>query len=254
MGKVVAITNQKGGVGKTTTAVNLSSCVAALGRRVLLIDLDPQGNSTSGFGISKRGISGSVYDLLCGEKKASEALVKTAYRVDVIPSNLSLTGAGLELVDVPRRESRLREAIADVVDRYDFLFIDCPPSLDLLTLNGLCAADTVLIPMQCEFFALEGLSELMSTVRNTKAMYNPYLDIEGILLTMYDGRLNLTLQVVKEIKKHFGSKLYSITIPRNVRLSEAPSYGMPVNYYDAGSRGAQAYLDLAVEFIKKNKK
>ena len=254
MGKVVAITNQKGGVGKTTTAVNLSSCVAALGRRVLLIDLDPQGNSTSGFGISKRGISGSVYDLLCGEKKASEALVKTAYRVDVIPSNLSLTGAGLELVDVPRRESRLREAIADVVDRYDFLFIDCPPSLDLLTLNGLCAADTVLIPMQCEFFALEGLSELMSTVRNTKAMYNPYLDIEGILLTMYDGRLNLTLQVVKEIKKHFGSKLYSTTIPRNVRLSEAPSYGMPVNYYDAGSRGAQAYLDLAVEFIKKNKK
>ncbi len=254
MGKVVAITNQKGGVGKTTTAVNLSSCVAALGRRVLLIDLDPQGNSTSGFGISKRGISGSVYDLLCGEKKASEALVKTAYRVDVIPSNLSLTGAGLELVDVPRRESRLREAIADVVDRYDFLFIDCPPSLDLLTLNGLCAADTVLIPMQCEFFALEGLSELMSTVRNTKAMYNPYLDIEGILLTMYDGRLNLTLQVVKEIKKHFGGKLYSTTIPRNVRLSEAPSYGMPVNYYDAGSRGAQAYLDLAVEFIKKNKK
>lgn len=254
MGKVVAITNQKGGVGKTTTAVNLSSCVAALGRRVLLIDLDPQGNSTSGFGISKRGISGSVYDLLCGEKKASEALVKTAYRVDVIPSNLSLTGAGLELVGVPRRESRLREAIADVVDRYDFLFIDCPPSLDLLTLNGLCAADTVLIPMQCEFFALEGLSELMSTVRNTKAMYNPYLDIEGILLTMYDGRLNLTLQVVKEIKKHFGSKLYSTTIPRNVRLSEAPSYGMPVNYYDAGSRGAQAYLDLAVEFIKKNKK
>ena len=254
MGKVIAITNQKGGVGKTTTAVNLSSCVAALGRRVLLIDLDPQGNSTSGFGISKRGISGSVYDLLCGEKKASEALVKTAYRVDVIPSNLSLTGAGLELVGVPRRESRLREAIADVVDRYDFLFIDCPPSLDLLTLNGLCAADTVLIPMQCEFFALEGLSELMSTVRNTKAMYNPYLDIEGILLTMYDGRLNLTLQVVKEIKKHFGSKLYSTTIPRNVRLSEAPSYGMPVNYYDAGSRGAQAYLDLAVEFIKKNKK
>ena len=254
MGKVVAITNQKGGVGKTTTAVNLSSCVAALGRRVLLIDLDPQGNSTSGFGISKRGISGSVYDLLCGEKKASEALVKTAYRVDVIPSNLSLTGAGLELVDVPRRESRLREAIADVVDRYDFLFIDCPPSLDLLTLNGLCAADTVLIPMQCEFFALEGLSELMSTVRNTKAMYNPYLDIEGILLTMYDGRLNLPLQGVKEIQKHVGGQLYSTTIPRNVRLSEAPSYGMPVNYYDAGSRGAQAYLDLAVEFIKKNKK
>ncbi len=253
MGKVVAITNQKGGVGKTTTAVNLASCVAALGRKVLLIDLDPQGNSTSGFGISKRGISGSVYDLLCGEKKAAEVAVKTDYRVDVIPSNLSLTGAGLELVDVPRREARLRDAVSPLVDSYDFIFIDCPPSLDLLTLNGLVAADTVLIPMQCEFFALEGLSELMSTVRNTKAMYNPYLDIEGILLTMYDGRLNLTLQVVKEVKKHFGTKLYSTTIPRNVRLSEAPSYGMPVNYYDASSRGAVAYLDLAVEFIKRNK-
>ncbi len=253
MGKVIAITNQKGGVGKTTTAVNLASCVAALSRKVLLIDLDPQGNSTSGFGISKRGIAGSVYDLLCGEKKAADVAVKTKYRVDVIPSNLSLTGAGLELVDVPRREARLRDAVSPLVDSYDFIFIDCPPSLDLLTLNGLVAADTVLIPMQCEFFALEGLSELMSTVRNTKARYNPYLDIEGILLTMYDGRLNLTLQVVKEVKKHFGAKLYSTTIPRNVRLSEAPSYGMPVNYYDASSRGAVAYLDLAVEFIKRNK-
>ncbi|MBQ8611523.1 MAG: ParA family protein [Oscillospiraceae bacterium] len=254
MGKVIAITNQKGGVGKTTTAVNLSSCVAALQRRVLLIDLDPQGNSTSGFGISKRNLTGgSVYDLLTAQKTAKEAIVHTQYKVDVIPSNLALTGAALELVDVPRREARLREAIAPVVESYDFIFIDCPPSLDLLTLNGLCAADTVLIPLQCEFFALEGLSELMSTVRNTKSMYNPYLDIEGLLLTMYDGRLNLTLQVVKEVKKHFGNKLYGTTIPRNVRLSEAPSYGMPVNYFDAGSKGAKAYLDLAVEFIKRNK-
>ncbi len=253
MGKVVAITNQKGGVGKTTTAVNLASCVAALGRKVLLIDLDPQGNSTSGFGISKRGISGSVYDLLTAQKTAAEVIIKTKYRVELIPSTLALTGASLELVDLPRREARLREAIAHVVENYDFIFIDCPPSLDLLTLNGLCAADTVLIPLQCEFFALEGLSELMSTVRNTKSMYNPYLDIEGLLLTMYDGRLNLTLQVVKEVKKHFGTKLYSTTIPRNVRLSEAPSFGMPVNYYDASSKGAQAYLDLAVEFIKRNK-
>ena len=253
MGKVIAITNQKGGVGKTTTAVNLSSCVAALGRKVLLIDLDPQGNSTSGFGVSKRGISGSVYDLLTASKTAKDVILKTQYRVELIPSTLALTGAALELVDVPKREARLREAIAPVVEQYDFIFIDCPPSLDLLTLNGLCAADTVLIPLQCEFFALEGLSELMSTVRNTKSMYNPYLDIEGLLLTMYDGRLNLTLQVVKEVKKHFGTKLYSTTIPRNVRLSEAPSFGMPVNYYDAGSKGATAYLDLAVEFIKRNK-
>lgn len=253
MGKVIAITNQKGGVGKTTTAVNLSSCVAALGRKVLLIDLDPQGNSTSGFGVSKRGIGGSVYDLLTAQKTAKDVILKTNYRVELIPSTLALTGAALELVDVPRREARLREAIAPVVENYDFIFIDCPPSLDLLTLNGLCAADTVLIPLQCEFFALEGLSELMSTVRNTKSMYNPYLDIEGLLLTMYDGRLNLTLQVVKEVKKHFGTKLYSTTIPRNVRLSEAPSFGMPVNYYDAGSKGATAYLDLAVEFIKRNK-
>ena len=253
MGKVIAITNQKGGVGKTTTAVNLSSCVAALGRKVLLIDLDPQGNSTSGFGVSKRGIGGSVYDLLTAQKTAKDVILKTQYRVELIPSTLALTGAALELVDVPRREARLREAIAPVVEQYDFIFIDCPPSLDLLTLNGLCAADTVLIPLQCEFFALEGLSELMSTVRNTKSMYNPYLDIEGLLLTMYDGRLNLTLQVVKEVKKHFGTKLYSTTIPRNVRLSEAPSFGMPVNYYDAGSKGATAYLDLAVEFIKRNK-
>jgi chromosome partitioning protein len=253
MAKIIAVVNQKGGVGKTTTAVNLSSCVAALGRKVLLIDLDPQGNSTSGFGVSKRGIGGSVYDLLTASKTAKDVILKTQYRVELIPSTLALTGAALELVDVPKREARLREAIAPVVEQYDFIFIDCPPSLDLLTLNGLCAADTVLIPLQCEFFALEGLSELMSTVRNTKSMYNPYLDIEGLLLTMYDGRLNLTLQVVKEVKKHFGTKLYSTTIPRNVRLSEAPSFGMPVNYYDAGSKGATAYLDLAVEFIKRNK-
>ena len=255
MGKVIAITNQKGGVGKTTTAVNLASCVAALGRKVLLVDLDPQGNSTSGFGISKRKLSGgSVYELLTAEARAADAVIHTKYRVDLIPANLDLTGASLELVEVERRESRLRTALAPLVENYDFIFIDCPPSLDLLTLNGLCAADTVLIPLQCEFFALEGLSELMSTVRNTKSRYNPYLDVEGILLTMYDGRLNLTLQVVKEVKKHFGTKVYATTIPRNVRLSEAPSYGMPVNYYDPASRGAEAYLDLAVEFIKRNKK
>ncbi len=254
MGKVIAIANQKGGVGKSTTAVNLSSCIAALGRKVLLIDLDPQGNSTSGLGVSKRNLTdGSVYQLLCGDDKAEKAIIHTKYRMDLIPSNLDLSGAVLELVDEERRENRLRDAVAPLTEKYDYIFIDCPPSLDLLTLNGLCAADTVLIPLQCEFFALEGLSELMSTIRNTRSRYNPYLDIEGILLTMYDGRLNLTLQVVKEIKKHFAAKLYTTTIPRNVRLSEAPSFGMPVNFYDASSNGAKAYLDLAVEFIKRNK-
>lgn len=253
MGKVISVSNQKGGVGKTTTAVNLASAVASIGKHVLLIDLDPQGNTTSGFGIQKRNVDASVYDVLTGEKTAEEAIVHTPYRVDVIPSNIQLSGAGIELIDLPHREARLRSGISSVIDAYDFIFIDCPPSLDLLTLNGLCACDTVLIPIQCEFYALEGLSELMSTIRNVKAKYNSYIDIEGIVLTMYDGRLNLTLQVVKEVKKYFGSKVYKTTIPRNVRLSEAPSFGAPVNFYDPSSKGAEAYLDLAVEFAKKNK-
>lgn len=253
MGKVITVANQKGGVGKTTTAVNLASAVASIGKKVLLVDLDPQGNTTSGFGIQKRSVTASVYEILTGEKKAREAIAATKYRVDVIPSNIQLSGAAIELIELPRRESRLREGLADIAQEYDFVFIDCPPSLDLLTLNGLCACDTVLIPIQCEFFALEGLSELMSTIRNVKTKYNPYLDIEGIVLTMYDGRLNLTLQVVNEVKKHFGNKLYKTTIPRNVRLSEAPSFGAPVNFYDPASKGAEAYLDLAVEFVKNNK-
>ncbi len=253
MGKVIAVANQKGGVGKTTTAVNLASCVAAIGKKVLLVDLDPQGNSTSGFGISKRNVKGSVYNLLIKDLLPEQTICKTEYRVDVIPSNIALSGAGIELVELERRESRLREGLAPLINSYDFIFIDCPPSLDLLTLNGLCACDTLLIPIQCEFYALEGLSELMSTVRNVKARYNQYLDIEGIVLTMYDGRLNLTLQVLNEIKKHFPNKLYKTTIPRNVRLSEAPSFGAPINYYDIHSKGAESYLDLAVEFVKNNK-
>lgn len=254
MGKVITVANQKGGVGKTTTAVNLASSVAAIGKKVLIVDLDPQGNTTSGYGIAKKSVQHSVYDLLSGEIDPHLAVCKTNYRVDVIPSNIQLSGAGLELVDIPRRESRLREGLARLVNEYDFIFIDCPPSLDLLTLNGLCACDTVLIPIQCEFFALEGLSELMSTIRNVKARYNPYIDIEGIVFTMYDGRLNLTLQVVQEVKRHFGGKLYKTTIPRNVRLSEAPSFGAPINFYDPASKGAEAYLDLAVEFVKSNNK
>lgn len=253
MAKIIAIANQKGGVGKTTTAINLASGIAAQGKRVLLIDLDPQGNSTSGYGMPKRGAKVSTYELLIGAAEAREAIVHTEYRVDVIPSNIQLTGAEIELVALDRREFRLRDALASVVGNYDFVFIDCPPSLTLLTLNGLCACDSVLVPIQCEFFALEGLSELMSTIRTVKKMYNRYIEIEGVLLTMYDGRLNLTLQVVQEVKKYFGDKVYKTTIPRNVRLSEAPSYGMPVNYYDGGSKGAEAYAFLAAEVIKKNR-
>ena len=184
---------------------------------------------------------------------ARDVVIHTQYRVDLIPSNIQLSGAGIELVALERREARLREALTPVVRDYDFIFIDCPPSLDLLTLNGLCACDTVLVPIQCEFFALEGLSELMNTIRTVKKLYNPYIDVEGVLLTMYDGRLNLTLQVVQEVKKYFGAKVYKTTIPRNVRLSEAPSYGMPVNYYDPGSKGTEAYAFLAAELIKNNK-
>lgn len=253
MSKVIAIANQKGGVGKTTTAVNLSASVAAQGKRVLILDLDPQGNTTSGYGISKRTVQAGTYQLLIGENTAEEALCHTDYQVDVIPSNIQLSGAAIELVEMDKRESRLRQALAPIADRYDYIFIDCPPALDLLTLNGLCAADTVLVPIQCEFFALEGLSELMSTVRTVKKMYNKYIELEGVLLTMYDGRLNLTLQVVQEVKKFFGDKVYAATIPRNVRLAEAPSYGMPVNYYDPASKGTAAYAELAKELLRANK-
>ena len=251
--KIVAIANQKGGVGKTTTAVNLSSCVAALGKRVLIVDLDPQGNTTTGYGIPKRSVEKGTYEILIGEARASEAIRKTEYRTDVIGSNTRLAGASLEMIDLPARESRLRKALAEVQKDYDFIFIDCPPSLDLLTLNGLSACDSVLIPVQCEYYALEGLSELISTLKTIRKKYNPYLDIEGVVFTMFSLRYNLTVQVVEQVQKYFGSKVYKTTIPRSIRISEAPSYGQPINFYEPKGKGSEAYMDLAIEFVKRNR-
>lgn len=252
MAKVVAVANQKGGVGKTTTVVNLAACVAALGKRVLVVDLDPQGNTTSGFGVAKHGAAANVYTCLIGALDVRQAIVKTRYNADLLPSNTQLAGAGVELVDLERRESRLRTALAPAVPLYDYIFIDCPPSLDLLTVNGLCACDTVLVPIQCEYYALEGLSELMNTLKTVRKKYNRYLDIEGVLFTMYSGRLNLTMQVVQQVKKYYGDKVYKAVIPRAVRLSEAPSYGMPINFYEPNGKACAAYMELAREFLKNN--
>ena len=252
MAKTVAIVNQKGGVGKTTTCVNLAAALAELGAKVLVCDFDPQGNATSGFGVDK-ACSPSVYDVLIGEADAPRAVVSTRW-CDVLPSNKALAGATVELIAIDRREYRLKDALASVQDAYDFIFIDCPPSLELLTLNALCAADCLLVPVQCEYYALEGLSDLLYTVRLAKRSLNPALELEGVVLTMYDGRTNLSMQVAEEVKRHFPGKVYASVIPRNVRLSEAPSHGKPVMSYDKFSRGAEAYESLAREFYTRNKR
>ena len=254
--KTIAVANQKGGVGKTTTVVNLAACMAEKGVKVLLIDMDAQGNATTGCGIRKKDLQKSSYDLLTDEiVKLSDLVIKTPYHnLWIVPSTMDLAGAELELAEAQGRAKRLENALktAETENLFDFILIDCPPSLGLVTINALTAADTVLIPIQCEFFALEGLSQLTNTVKQVKKVYNPQLDIEGVLITMFDGRLNLTMQVLAEVKKYFASKTFKAVIPRNVRISEAPSHGKPINYYDRGSKGAKAYAELAEEILKNN--
>ncbi len=251
MGKTIAIVNQKGGVGKTTTCVNLAAALTALGARVLVCDFDPQGNATSGFGLDKTR-SPNIYDVILGYADMEKAICQTKW-ADVVPANKALSGATVELIVLERREFRLKDALDKVKSRYDYIFIDCPPSLELLTLDSLCAADTLLVPVQCEYYALEGLSDLLYTVRLAKRSLNPSLELEGVVLTMYDGRTNLSMQVAEEVKRHFPGKVFSTVVPRNVRLSEAPSHGLPVSAYDPLSRGAEAYGNLAKEFMERNK-
>jgi len=251
VGRVIAVANQKGGVGKTTTSVNLSACLAEAGKRVLLIDIDPQGNATSGLGVDRKLVNSSVYDLLLEDMSPLEAMVSTSVRgLHVVPATMDLAGAEIELVPRISRENRLKRALDPVRDQFDFILMDCPPSLGLLTINALTAADSILIPIQCEYYALEGLSQLMDTFKLVREALNTRLEVEGVLLTMFDGRTNLSIQVVEDVKRFFRGKVYRTIVTRNVRLSEAPSHGLPITSYDPKSKGAEAYTELAREVIE----
>jgi len=251
MGKVVAIFNQKGGVGKTTTNVNLSACIANKGKKVCVIDIDPQGNTTSGFGVDKNQGKANIYGVLMGDVDIKDTIVKNTYNnIDLIPSSDELAGAEIELVDIDSREKILKRAIDSIRGDYEYIFVDCPPSLGLLTINALSAVDSVLIPIQCEYYALEGVSQLIKTLQLVKNSLNPKLEVQGVVLSMFDGRTNLSIQVVEEVKSYFKGKVYTTIIPRNVRLAEAPSHGKPIIYYDNKSKGAEAYIELAEEFIE----
>lgn len=250
MGKIIAVVNQKGGVGKTTTAVNLTAALTEAGRRVLLCDFDPQANATSGLGLNKKNLKYSVYDVIINQIPTEQAIQSTKYG-DVLPSSADLAGAAVELLSIPNPNGQLKAALERVQDKYDLILIDCPPSLELLTLNGLMAAEGILVPVQCEYYALEGLTDLMATLRMVKKRLNPRLEIFGVALTMFDGRTNFSTQVAQEVRRHFPGKVYANVIPRNVRLAEAPSHGLPVTVYDRNSRGAVAYRAMAEEILKK---
>lgn len=251
MSKVIAVFNQKGGVGKTTTNVNLSASMGKMGKKILVLDLDPQGNTTSGYGIDKNEVENSIYEIMLDEVEINNAIIKTEFdNIDIISASKDLSGAEIEIASIEKdREFILKKAIDKVKDKYDYIFIDCPPSLGMLTINCLSAVDSVLIPIQCEYYALEGVSQLMETIKLVKSRLNPRLEIQGVVLSMFDGRANLSIQVVEEVKRHFRGSVYTTLIPRNVRLAEAPSHGKPVLYYDSRCRGAEAYMDLAEEFI-----
>ena len=252
MSKVIAVANQKGGVGKTTTAINLSSCLAAKGKKVLVIDMDPQGNTSSGFGVNKNELENTIYELILGECTIEECLIRDVVdNVSLIPANVNLAAAEIELIDVDRKEYILKNEVDWIKDRFDYIVIDCPPSLSMLTVNAMTTADSVLVPIQCEYYALEGLSQLIHTVNLVKERLNPRLEMEGVVFTMYDSRTNLSVQVVENVKNHFKQNVFQTVIPRNIRLAEAPSYGMPIAMYDPKSAGAEAYMMLADEVINR---